>query len=639
MARVRRPTRILSRSATESALSLGAHATIIEEDEDDVQMSAEQVFMAAMAGEMSLDHVRDLFQVFCESERGRPVRAGLTDTLVSVRVTTQKQRSSMSRAGWIAMLSKAPEERPVVPSRLTRKSARIIFAKNFANSSGKREDMELRFPHFLEALLDVAVKAYPGADVEASACRLVGEYLVPLYRTTMGQDPDMADDEDEARMDITGGAHAAWQGAGRGDAASVASRSVMAARPSDLVLTAEGTMSARIAQQRGLAGMSRRSQSVVRNSAVAAAAANTPRSSGSSVLSSSLGLSRSPVAAIKGRAAKLGRRSFSVRSATSGSGRDLLAGSGSQGRRDTSSSRPGSFSFLHSEHHVTEVEDEDDEDDDDDVSRGATPEHAAAQAPAPAARVSSEGRAAPGSIDAAPKPVAPPGSEPAALSNGHAAPPPAPGAPAPAEARFDDATGFSTGGSGRSTGVALKPSTPRAVVALAASPADARAAADSPPQPTLVAPAPSPLPARPRAIVRQKTPAPATLGSAIADATPERPRTPPPAPPRPSSPVPAAGPADKRLTQAVSRHKRGSLHSPQAMAASSVEAAVIEALGSGALDLSLPGGHELLDALKDVMSALGDAAHRNRELRVRVEEQSARVTQLRNATAQAASED
>ena len=96
-----------------------------------------------------------------------------------------------------------------------------------------------------------------------------------------------------------------------------------------------------------------------------------------------------------------------------------------------------------------------------------------------------------------------------------------------------------------------------------------------------------------------------------------------------------AGPLD---SPAIRRARRGSVHSPQAVAASSIHTAVIAALEGGALDTAKPGGRELLGAIKQMLGAMSQAAQANRELRARVEELVMRVTQLRHATMEAAAD-
>ncbi|KAA0172155.1 hypothetical protein FNF28_00158 [Cafeteria roenbergensis] len=289
----------------------------------DVEASAEHLFMQAMAGSMSLDHLGDVFFLFCEHGRGRKIKAGLTDTVVSVRATSKKQRRSLSTKGWLAMLSRVPRSCPIVPDRVPVRQARSIFARNVAFSASADQMGELRFPHFLEALVDVAQSAFPSADDFASVRVLVQEALVQLYEMEMGTAPAMLDLDEggtAARPDITAGASAQRGGRvpspPRGSGASVASSSAyVAARTSDLVLTSQGTMSLHRARQLGLAAMPTRTKSVVHPGGASSQAGSSVR--GDSV-SSGLLASEAPSVAgarvgLAGRSATLGRRTFSMR--------------------------------------------------------------------------------------------------------------------------------------------------------------------------------------------------------------------------------------------------------------------------------------------------------------------------------------
>jgi hypothetical protein len=70
----------------------------------------------------------------------------------------------------------------------------------------------------------------------------------------------------------------------------------------------------------------------------------------------------------------------------------------------------------------------------------------------------------------------------------------------------------------------------------------------------------------------------------------------------------------------VDRAKRGSIHSPSARAASTIETCIVKALEAGAIKINMPEGVALVTAVNNILEALEDAAQRNRELRVRVEE-------------------
>ncbi|KAA0150926.1 hypothetical protein FNF31_06927 [Cafeteria roenbergensis] len=699
----------------------------------DVEASAEHLFMQAMAGSMSLDHLGDVFFLFCEHGRGRKIKAGLTDTVVSVRATSKKQRRSLSTKGWLAMLSRVPRSCPIVPDRVPVRQARSIFARNVAFSASADQMGELRFPHFLEALVDVAQSAFPSADDFASVRVLVQEALVQLYEMEMGTAPAMLDLDEggtAARPDITAGASAQRGGRvpspPRGSGASVASSSAyVAARTSDLVLTSQGTMSLHRARQLGLAAMPTRTKSVVHPGGASSQAGSSVR--GDSV-SSGLLASEAPSVAgarvgLAGRSATLGRRTFSMR--------------GSALRQDQQEAD------LPSDHRPS-------------------PAPAAAAGPTPTG-AGPDGGAERGTAERGADAVA------AADANAGESPDATPvrgGRKRIAIKSLDLAV---EGGSARlqstaSPGVALSPAGQRASVslrggALSAPPspsgakkgdavsgpagdedASARGAhsqTSNPPGSKFFA---SAMGKRGRSpFQRQQTPAPDTFRQDLADAedgaepaptdgTPEA-RSPPPPPPPPhthtdegaasgngspasasssqgrpgglagvagssgsaspdssrgavrpfahghaSPPAPpprashdgeprhgdheaprqagggepgrdplapageradGAGPLD---SPAIRRARRGSVHSPQAVAASSIHTAVIAALEGGALDTAKPGGRELLGAIKQMLGAMSQAAQANRELRARVEELVMRVTQLRHATMEAAAD-
>jgi hypothetical protein len=197
------------------------------------EASAEQVLLSSMRGQMTLDHLHDLFKLLCEKQRSQSVRAGLTDSLTSVRPSTLRARTTLHVAGWLWFLRHFPQGEPIVPARVSLQKVRTVFSANVAVLKHAKADAasELKFAHFMEALLDVAASAYPSADMKEAVDLLVRAVIVPAYTALMGEEPSL--DEDEPRSEST---------------------SVVSAThsPSRLVHTSDGPMSRTEALKRGL---------------------------------------------------------------------------------------------------------------------------------------------------------------------------------------------------------------------------------------------------------------------------------------------------------------------------------------------------------------------------------------------------
>jgi len=254
--------------------------------------TSDQLLLRAMAGTMSLDHVYDIVAMFAAQGSRRP---GLTDSFVSARSAGRRRAQAVTRAAWLSMLSRAPVGRPFVRDAASRLRAKAIFGNSIA--PGSRDNYSLRFPHFLDALLLLARMEYEGArdDLERAG-RLVRDFLLPLYHATMGREPAMADDDAACRPDLAPpGAARAWTPGG----ASVCSGSVVAATPSEVVVTAERVMSSAEAQARGLRGLTLRRRSVMLRDTGAAAAAGGRR-----------GSMRGAATCIASRSARVGRAVF-----------------------------------------------------------------------------------------------------------------------------------------------------------------------------------------------------------------------------------------------------------------------------------------------------------------------------------------